>query len=127
MFAFAAISGALMIHWRISSGVNFAPTPSSTGPFLLPSPPTKWQTRHLESVNACFPRSARFCAEAVLAERAVPLRRERYASSGVISGGAGFNKRARAAGGGTGSSKRVEGLLRRARARPRGRLWQLPE
>src|SRR5207247_9649365 len=48
-----------------------APTPSGTGPFLLASPSTKWQTRHLESVNACFPRSARFFAKAVLAERAV--------------------------------------------------------
>src|SRR5215510_4267545 len=61
MFAFAAISGALVIHARMSSFDNFAPTPSSTGPFLLPAPFTRWQTVHFFSVSSFSPSAAVGC------------------------------------------------------------------
>jgi hypothetical protein len=61
MLAFAAISGALVIHARISSFDNFAPTPSRTGPFLLPAPFTRWQTVHFFSVRSFSPAAAVAC------------------------------------------------------------------
>src|ERR1044071_6796227 len=69
MPAFAAISGALVIHARIWSGVSFEPTSSRAAPFLLPSPAIWWHTWHLESVNGCLPRAAASFAKALGASR----------------------------------------------------------